>query len=104
MAKAEISQATVIAVTVVGGVLLFYIVYQTFGRSEPALTVAQKPATWVAEGAEYWSDWATGLPADIVQAVDPDPDRTILGYDEGSLLWGYGPKGKIQGKWYNPFD
>ena len=100
MAKAEISQATVIAVTVVGGVLLFYLVYQTFGRSEPALTVAQKPLTWTAEGAEYWS----GLGVDFITSLDPEPDRKLFGYDEGSLLWGYGPKGKIQGKWYNPFD
>ena len=104
MAKADLSDDVIkvgILAILVGGV---YLVYVTAGRGEPVTTIIQKPATWVASGSEYWGQKLWELPSDIVKAVDPDPDRTLLGYDEGSLLWGYGPKGTIKGKWYNPFD
>ena len=104
MAKADLSDDVIkigILAILVGGV---YLVWVTAGRSEPVLTVAQKPFTWVAEGGEYWGDKLWDTPANVVKFLDPEPERKLFGYDEGSLLWGYGPKGKIQGKWYNPFD
>ena len=99
MAKADLSDDVIkiaIGAILIGGI---YLIYTTARAGQPLVTLTsdtvaavQKPFTWAAEGAEHWSDWLTGLPADIVKAVDPEPERKLFGYDENSWLWGYGPK------------
>ena len=107
MAKADLSDDVIkvgILAILVGGVYLIWQTSQMAGQAGGAilqtaqaggsaiLETGTRPASWVASGTEYWGQKLWELPSDIVKAVDPDPDRTLLGYDEGSWLWGYGPK------------
>ena len=107
MAKADLSDDVIkvgILAILVGGVYFIWqssqLISQGGGRfvetletgGAAILETGTRPATWVASGTEYWGRKLWELPSDIVEAVDPEPERTLLGYDEGSWLWGYGPK------------